>query len=270
MRYKLLVSTFLLSICLQKPVSSYAWGAQGHRIIVEMAFSLLDPAVKQRVLAALDGYPIDDAATWMDSVRINNVNAYKYMREWHFLNMDSTQSYDQVASHDDVVYNLDRVMKAFKDPTVMANKDSLRQNLKILFHLMGDISQPLHCGYGSDIGGNSILVHTAKFNVSKNNLHHVWDDIVIEEGKISVSTSMISYQALTTEQKSTIVQGSATDWMLQARSYLVPDVYHFTEIKNGVSSLSLQYLDDNVPIVQQQLVYAAVRLANTLQSAFGS
>ena len=36
--------------------------------------------------------------------------------------------------------------------------DQQKKNLFILFHLVGDIHQPLHVGYSSDKGGNEVQV----------------------------------------------------------------------------------------------------------------
>lgn len=268
MRFKSGLLILFLVFLLESPLRTYAWGAQGHQIIVEMAFSLLSPAAKQRVLAYLKGYPIDDAATWMDSVRGKGVPQYTYMKDWHFLDMDSNQTYAQVASNHDVVFNLQRVINAFKNMNGISD-DSIRMNLKILFHLMGDITQPLHDGYKSDVGGNEVLIKISKFSKAKN-LHQVWDDYIIEEGKISVQSSTAYYKKLTQAQIKEITNGTTTAWMTQARSYLTTNVYKFSEVKHGATALTVQYLDDNVPVVQQQLVYAAIRLANVLNTAFGN
>lgn len=80
---------------------------------------------------------------------------------------------------------------------------------------------------------------------------------------------MAYYHNLTDTQINDIVTGSTRDWMMQARSYL-PDVYDFHAVNGGTSNLSRQYLDKNVPVVQQQLVYAAVRLAHALNTSFSS
>ncbi len=42
--------------------------------------------------------------------------------------------------------------------------------LKFATHFLGDIHQPLHCGFGSDLGGNDI---TGTFLGESGNLHHV-------------------------------------------------------------------------------------------------
>lgn len=258
---------FIALLFVQRPSSAYAWGAQGHRLVVEMAMSLLSPKAKQRVLTILNGYPIDLAAVWMDSVRERKTPEWLYTKEWHFLNMDPGQTYAQVQSPNDVVFELERVINEFQHVGNI-NPDSLNFKLRVIFHLMGDISQPLHVGYGYDEGGNSVKVKTAKFNTSGNELHAVWDDIIIKEGNITLQSSLAYYKKLTQSQRDKILAGTTQDWMAQARSYL-PAVYNFHLVKNGTSTLSLAYLDKNVPVVQQQIVYAAVRLANALNTAFG-
>ncbi|KAI4999188.1 hypothetical protein ZWY2020_059941 [Hordeum vulgare] len=42
---------------------------------------------------------------------------------------------------------------------------------------MGDIHQPLHVGFASDKGGNTIDVH---WYMRKTELHHVWDVNIIQ------------------------------------------------------------------------------------------
>jgi hypothetical protein len=263
--------TVVLLVFVQPPTSAYAyaWGKQGHELIVEMAMSLLNPTAKQRVMAILDGYPVDDAAVWMDSVRGAKVPEWRYMDNWHFLNMDKGQTYADAGSDSDVVFRLNQVITDFQHPETIS-ADSLPIKLRVLFHLMGDITQPLHVGYGNDVGGNTVRVKVAgtefKFD---NNLHKVWDDAIIVEGKINLASLQKYYAALAQDKKDNIVAGSTQDWMMQARSYL-PAVYQFNQVKRGVSQISDQYLDDNVDTVLQQLVYAAVRLANTLNTAFGN
>jgi hypothetical protein len=261
---KILVITLLI---FQRPSSAYAWGAKGHQLIVQMAFSLLNPAAQQRVMSILNGYPMNNAAVWMDSVRGQKIPEWAYMSGWHFLNMDPGQTYAQVASDHDVVYRLNEIIQEFQHPESIS-PDSLNIKLRIIFHLMGDITQPLHVGYAYDQGGNTVRVSTPVFNSPTNELHAVWDDIILLQDKISLRSSLAYYHKLTTAQIATIQAGSTQDWMMQARSYL-PSVYNFRQIKNGVSPLPLSYLTKNAGIVQQQLVFAAIRLANALNTAFG-
>src|ERR1700722_10315975 len=175
--------TVALLLFVQRPTSAYAytWGKQGHELIVEIAMSLLNPAAKQRVMEILDGYPIDNAAVWMDSVR-RIVPEWRSMDNWHFLNMDKGQTYAEAGSDSDVVFRLNQVIADFQHPETIS-PDSLPIKLRVLFHLMGDITQPLHVGYGSDVGGNTVRVKLSgtEFRYD-NNLHKVWDDAIIVDG----------------------------------------------------------------------------------------
>lgn len=268
MKKKICILVIAITLFMQLPFTVFAWGVQGHQIVVNLAFSMLSPAAKQKVLKALGGETLNNAAIWMDSVRENRVPQFQYMDEWHFLNMNENQTYKDVASEDDVVFNLQKAINSFS-AIQQLSADSIKMDVLILFHLMGDITQPLHCGYGIDNGGNKILVHTQKFNISRNNLHHVWDDIIIQEGKINLNSCLSLYGSMTTTAIDSVKAGKPLDWMIQSRSFLKNNVYAFTQIPKGISQLSLQYLDTNVPIVKQQLVYAAVRLAAVLEKAFG-
>lgn len=258
-----------MALLMQFPVTVFAWGVQGHQMVVNLAFSMLSPAAKQKVLNALGGEPLNNAAIWMDSVRENRVPQFQYMNDWHFLNMNENKTYREVASKDDVVFNLQKAINSVS-AIQQLSADSIKMDVLILFHLMGDIAQPLHCGYGIDIGGNKIPVHTQKFNISKNNLHHVWDDIIIQEGKINLTSCLSFYKSMSSIAIDSVKAGNPLDWMTQSRSFLKNNVYAFTLVPKGISQLSLQYLDANVPIVKQQLVYAAVRLAAVLEKAFGA
>ena len=271
MKTKKAILACIIILSLIKPVKTLAWGAQGHRLVVDMALSLVSPQTKQNVLAAIgNSYSPDLAAVWMDSVRINRVPEYSYMDNWHFLNMEANQTYPQVASQSDVVYNLQRMITFFNArPTPTVSSDSLKRNILILFHLMGDITQPLHDGYGSDKGANDDLVTTPVYNSTDNNLHHVWDDIIIQVGHVNLQSLLTYYHNLSPATISTITQGNTIDWAMQARSYL-PQVYSCNPSPNSKVAISLQYLKSNVPIVKQQLVFAAVRLAGVLQKTFGS
>jgi len=254
-------------VLLSSSIQSFAWGSKGHKLVVELAFSLLSPSARQKLLSYLDGYPIDNAAVWMDSVRGRHVREYQYMKNWHFIDMEEGQTYEQVRSYNDVVYSLQRTIDAFSHINTLSN-DSINMNLRILFHLMGDITQPLHCGYGSDKGGNEIEVTTPKYNIKKNNLHHVWDDAIIQEGKITIASLQEYYRTLSIVQIKNAKKGTPKDWMLQSRGYLHTNVYAFDYVQYGVSTLSLDYLNKNVPLVKQQLTFAAIRLADVLERTF--
>jgi hypothetical protein len=259
-----------INLMLLIPCQAIAWGAAGHKLIVDMALSLLTPQAKQNVIKALGAnFTPESAAVWMDVVRGTHDPNYTYMKNWHFVDMNADQNYAQVANKNDVVYNLQRMIAFFSHIPSGVSQDSIQTNLRILFHLMGDITQPLHVGYGYDGGGNSDPVTTPIYNQTGNNLHHVWDDIIILDGHINLQTCQAFYHALNPATLGTVTQGTTQDWLVQARAYL-PEIYAPNPTMNATTALTKAYLDSNVQVVQQQLVYAAVRLAAVLQQTYGS
>lgn len=265
MKQKHAFLALLLVIVIHIPTRSLGWGATGHQIIVNTALSLLKDSTRQRVMAVLNGYPVNCAATWMDSVRHHA--PYTYMDSWHFLNMNPRKTYREVGSDSDVVYNLTRVRRTFEQRLTLP-ADSVFMNLKVLFHLMGDISQPLHVGYKYDGGGNADSVITPGYSPAYNNLHHVWDDVIIETGNITQDTIAHYCRSRSKEEVMMIRSGTPEMWMKEARLYL-KNVYDFHLVPKGQSHLSQQYLDSNVEIVTQQLGRAAIRLADALEKSFG-
>lgn len=264
MKQLLAIPTLLLVIALHIPARSLGWGATGHQIIVNTALSLLRDSTRQRVMSVLNNYPVNCAATWMDSVRHHA--PYTYMDNWHFLNMNPNQTYKQVKSDTDVVYNLTRVRRTFEQRLALP-ADSVFMNLKVLFHLMGDISQPLHVGYSRDAGGNFVKV-TDSLDSYETNLHHVWDDDIIIAGNLNVDSITNFCRSRSAAQKQLILAGTPEVWMKEARIYL-RNAYAFTPAANGPTALPMRYLDINVPIVREQLGRAAMRLADALEKSFG-
>ncbi|KAL9250479.1 Endonuclease 1-like protein [Drosera capensis] len=79
--------------------------------------------------------------------------------------------------------------------------DNLSEALVFLAHLMGDIHQPLHVGFTSDMGGNTIEVRWFRH---KSNLHHVWDKEII-------LTALKAYYDNDVELTLKDIQGNFTD-----------------------------------------------------------
>lgn len=149
---------------------------------------------------------------------------------------------------------------------------SRAEALKFLIHFLGDITQPLHAE-GIARGGNEIAVSfgsTAMFR-SATNLHHVWDDNMLEKlvGGNSLADAMRWGASLTADiqnglyvkEKAAWVVGmdvrnasaSATAWA-QDTNVLVCSVV----LKEGVKAiqaadLSKDYYTAAVPVFSRQI-----------------
>ena len=235
---------------------AFAWSATGHGIVGDIAYKHLSPLAQSRVAYYLKGRSVHLACTWMDSVK--SIRAYSYLTQRHYLNLDKGVTYDTTSTND-VVFELKRVIEQLSNRGNLS--DSLiTQYVLEVFHLVGDIHQPLHCGYGSDNGGNSVNL---TFLGQSTELHAVWDNSIIQSAKVSVASVIAAYP-YTPEEIQQIQQINVLEWMNE--SVQLVDTCYYPE-KNNV--LDSDYVKTRLPVVQQRLYQAGLRLAAVLEMLFG-
>lgn len=248
------ITTLVLFFCL--PLLSFGWGAEGHKMVATIAKKNLKKGVEAKVQKYLGTMSFEDAATWMDDIR--NDHTYDYQKPWHYVNIDSGATY-QKNPKGDVAFVLDSIIKELKNYKKLKD-ETVAMDLKILFHLCGDIAQPLHAGYGKDLGGNSVKVD---YNGKPSNLHKVWDSEIIRDQKISVDDCTTMINGWSSKQKKTIQKIKPMDWMKDSRS-LLPKAYGYTG-----TAIPADYITNNKVLIEQQIAKGGLRLASVLNSIFG-
>lgn len=239
------------------PRPSFAWGPEGHHIVAEIAFSKLDENTRANVMKYLGSTTIEEASVWMDDKRHDK--DYDFMKPWHYINIEKGNVYVPTTD-ENVVNELIITLNELKHKNTLCS-EQVKTDLEVLFHLIGDLHQPLHAGYGVDRGGNTIEIN---FMGEGSNLHWVWDSKIIENQKITLDKCLEVEKSLSPEQVSEIKKIDVVAWMNDARSYL-PNVYDFTG-----HVLGEDYAKKNAPIIEKQLVAAGMRLAAVLEQDFGS
>jgi S1/P1 Nuclease len=269
------IAFIVLMVCVV-PYQLFAWGNAGHRIVAKIAYNQLKPAVKDSINKYLQLAHIEDAGTWMDDVRSDP--SYAYMSTWHYINIEK--------GHDGNLDSLDKIIieagKNVKDvhdvPDSVANiiwainraitelenrqnlsKDQIALDIKMLFHLVGDLHQPLHVGYGVDRGGNSIVVYVHN---QPSNLHRVWDTDMIESDIMGHPTTWADLSKYNKEQLAGIRHVDINQWLADSRTKL-GIVYDYKG-----DNINQKYIDRNVPVVEEQLLKAGLRLASLLNQIF--
>lgn len=245
---------FGLSFFLIIPSQVWAWGSKGHKLVAQIAEKCLDKSVIDSVQKYLGDLSFEEAAVWMDEVRSDQ--AYNYLKPWHYVNVDKDKTY--VKTKDPDIINEIEIAIAALNEKEERDKNKINFALKILFHLVGDIHQPLHCGYSQDKGGNTF--QTQLFGKGTN-LHKVWDSEIIEETGITLTDCLKMANTLTAMEKNKIQTNDIVIWMNESRE-LLPNVY------NGGEKITKDYLDKNKLVIEKQLVKAGIRLAMVLQKAF--
>jgi hypothetical protein len=118
---------------------------------------------------------------------------------------------------------------------------------------------PLHVGYGSDKGGNSVDVD---FMGKSTNLHHVWDSDVIEYHKTVAQDLTEMCKKLTNAEIKKQQKVDVVTWMNESRDFL-PQVYEF---KKG--EINEEYINKALPVIEKQILNAGLRLSGVLNEIF--
>jgi hypothetical protein len=248
----------LLIICSFSVLSiqAFAWGAKGHKIVAEYAKLALsaDQRIIDSVQYFLGSMTFQEASVWMDEVRSDP--SYDYLKPRHYVNVERDATY--VKTKDENAVNELEAVIAILSTKGPRDKDKIAMALRELFHLVGDLHQPLHCGYAEDKGGNAIAVNYG----DSQNLHSMWDSGLIKEENIGLNDCLQFSNTLSKEEVKAIQQINVVKWMEESREYL-PFVYGFEKGK-----ITADYSKKAKPIIEKQLVRAGMRLAAILFRTF--
>jgi hypothetical protein len=231
-----------------------AWGKKGHELVAQVAFHYLDDATKKNVLQYLDGMSIEQAANWMDAIKKNHAN--DFMKPYHYADME--QGTNTILEGDNIITILTTTLRELDHKETLSH-DEIKKRILFLFHLIGDLHQPLHIGYSSDKGGNKVqLLFRGR---KKTNLHSVWDTEIIKYKKID-STAVLKSRNYTAQDLVKVKKINIIKWAKQSRAYL-KKVYDFNN-----EEIDDNYIESNYPIIENQLLDAGIRLAAILEKYF--
>ncbi|XWS34977.1 hypothetical protein CRYUN_Cryun21dG0084100 [Craigia yunnanensis] len=276
-----------LSFMLMTLPPIYGWGTDGHSIVCKIAQSRLNEAAADALKELLPKSAEDDlgsVCSWADQVKFR----YRWSSALHFLNTPDTCTYQYKRDCKDedgemgrcvagAINNYTSQLLSYNSATSEAEYN-LTEALLFLSHFIGDIHQPLHVGFASDKGGNTIDVH---WYTRKEVLHHVWDSNIIETAEERFYDSNVDTLV------DAIQQNITTEWADQVKRWetcslnktACPDIYASEGIKaacdwayKGVKEESVledDYFLSRLPIVNWRLAQGGVRLAATLNRIFG-
>ena len=244
---------FFLSVTTSQ--RSFAWGKKGHEMVAQIAFHFLDDSTQKLVKSFLGNLSIEEAAQWMDDEKSNSY--YNYMRTWHYVNVEKGETYKPTTERD-IITVLHSAILDLKNYKNLKKKD-IKRDLLLIFHLIGDLHQPLHVGYGIDRCGNSVEITSP---LVSGNLHSVWDSQIIDNIGINMDSCLALYPTLKESEVKQIQKINVLTWMNQSRS-LLDTVYSFKD-----NFLTPEYLHSNVKVIERQLLIGGLRLAAILNEAF--
>jgi hypothetical protein len=246
------------------PIISNAWGLLGHRIVGQIADSYLTAKTKTEITKILGFESIAIASNWPDFVKSDP--AYKYLSLWHYVNLKSGLTFNEV----DSFLRADTTTNAFTKTNFLirelkTNKllptDKKILYLRLLIHIVGDLHQPMHLGRIEDRGGNAIKVKWFSDDV---NLHQIWDEKLISFQELSYTEYAASINNTTLLQRQAWQKQTLTQWIF--------DTYQLSEkvYANTVPDTKLDYAYNFkfIAPLNDQLLKGGVHLAGVLNDIF--
>lgn len=241
--------------------SAFGWGLTGHRIVGQIAMEHLHPEVRKHIIETLDGEDLAMVANWMDFVK--SEPSYDTLKPWHYCTVESVDHMDEHQHPDkgDIWMAIDKLLVELETENYSVDEAF---TLRALAHLIGDVHQPLHCGNGTDMGGNKVKV---KFFWESSNLHRVWDSGMIDYWKMS-------YTEYSTWIMSTVVAEDIANWKNSNTKDWVKESVVLREqcydTMGDPERMGYRYIYDNKELLHQRLAQAGVRLAEALNKAYAT
>ncbi|MGI2259172.1 S1/P1 nuclease [Shewanella sp. GXUN23E] len=247
----------------------WAWGQNGHRVIGKIAAHHLTPTTQSAVSRLLGEDTLAEVSTWADEMRSSQDEMWQNMNHWHYINIEkagefvpSTYQINTLTPDSQITDVYAAVLKSI---AILKSPQSSQQqqafHLKLLTHMVGDIHQPMHAGHRHDKGGNDVNV---EFFGELTNLHSLWDTKLLQSQNLSF-TEMAEFIDTRNHQFIEKSQSnSPAEWVLESYQ-LAQNIY-----QQPRTSLSYRYVYDYMPVANEQLLKAGIRLAGLLNQIFDS
>ena len=270
------------------PVSAWAWGPDGHKIVAVIAADNLTPAAASHVASILGVPPGKRGlATAMEAASILPDTEFRdedhATAAWHFIDICLQDRRADIAARcpggNCVTAKIDEYSKRLKDGNY--DRWGAAGDLAFLIHFVGDIHQPLHAANDADRGGN--CVPSIRLFVRKN-LHAAWDTPIVRRLEYSIDSGRPETTAHKLEQTYAAEQAAdswipADDIAWESNQIARSDIYaalHIpiepanppsmpASIRTGRPvELDSAYLDQADALAGHQLAKAGFRLASLL------
>lgn len=246
-------------------LSAMAWGPNGHRIVGQIAENHLTDKAREGIAELVGRASLARISTWADEIKSDP--AWRHASPWHYINVPPGQTLEAARRNPrgDVVEAIQRFEGVLRDRG--AGRKERVDALRFLVHLVGDVHQPLHAGYGSDRGGNDIRV--SWFGESTN-LHAVWDEHLVEHQRLSFTEWVRFFGHAEPGEIDAWQRATIGDWVRESRAML-PAVYDYGGSRAAKTPyLGYAYIFKHIDGVKLRLLQAGIRLGGLLNDIFAS
>ena len=260
---KRIILTVLASLFVCSP--SFGWGREGHEAIAKIADNHLQPSARKKIEKYLGGRSIVYYAKWMDDYR--KTPEYGFTTKWHVATVDENLKYKPAPVKDgDAIYGIEQAVEVLKN--YKEHSDStVTVNIKYLLHLVGDMHCPSHIYYTGrqqnyyvDFGGGYVLPR------ERMKIHTVWDQGAIKATRIWGLTDWAwELDRLPKKEVKEIMKGTPKEWF---EGNAVRCLRQFDLSSTPEENLSQDFVNEAMPLIETQILYAGLRLADILNELF--
>lgn len=245
--------------------------------------------VSEKTLDLLDGLTLGEVSGWPDYFQTYCPNG-QWSENMHFNQVDKSASnfnMNYCSNKNDFclvhsIYNM--TSRVLKDISLdgKRNNENFRCSLyrtlncgepcalSFLIHFMGDIHQPLRCGYKEDQGG---LLVPAKYFNKTTNLHELWEKYLptnLFDGLNFVQINELLFKEMAAIPAGLIIQYGYDHKELDAFkicSNMFQYVKNFVYC-NGCYNNTEFYIQYTKPIIKKNLIFAALRFTSLYYKLF--
>jgi hypothetical protein len=270
-----------------------AWGDDAHKIVCEIATTLLDAEARAEVKALVgaleppDGQryahlatacTLPDAARWKarDHERTGAAKLAPWARfrafdRWHFVNVERDTRHVPPGCTDCVLSAIAHHRARFADPALPPAERG--EALAFLGHWIADVHQPLHVSYEDDRGGNKIDRLTGLYPEA-DNLHAVWDTGILSRAQAGRHWRVYAGSlaaGIDARERVKWERGEPQAWADESYTIVTEEAFRYCRWKKGACRsigrerhLNSDYQARYAPVVERRLQQAAVRLARVV------
>lgn len=268
----------------------FAWGAQGHRVIADIAWANINPSTRAAIRQLLRAAPaldtpecklasLRDAAVWPDCIR-GEGQRWAFSFPWHYQDAPACAvdfAPTAACPGGNCVTVMIRVQRALLANRAKPAAERLAA-LAFLAHFVGDIHQPFHAvALAGDRGGNAEEVANAAALGGaadrSTNLHMFWDMVM---AKRALAGGVWLDRAYSPAERARLAGGGPSDWARESWRIAVTTAYPQALGHRpcpGVAPASVTMPPATViadlPMVRERLVRAGLRLAKMLDATLG-
>jgi hypothetical protein len=265
MRKRIIASLLLGFLLPVLPLTSFAWGPTGHRVVAEIAYQHLTPKARKAIMGIIGQQSLAMIANWPDFIKSDTTHQYDHTSTWHYLDFPANSDRSQFDSllktytGENLYTETLDMIKQLKERS--GDKAHQEFALKFLVHMIGDMHMPLHVGRDEDMGGNKIKMYWFD---RPTNLHRVWDEHLIDFQQLSYTEYAKALDIASKEQVKALQSGQIPDWLFE--SHLLADkVYARAKPEEKLSyRYNFLFVDD----LNQQLLKGGLRLAAILNNIY--